>query len=288
LKELEMKKNYILLIIVLIILLFYGCAATKASLKTEKKNPTISGVFAINYFKDVSDEKSNMDITWISRSFADFLISELTQYDFLQLVSRNEMEEIIQEQKLSLTGMTDKELEIGKVLSADYILSGDYYIKDKKITVNVKLINSETGQIIHATRLEESAINLYAAQQRILWDLLQYFNVEVDFTSLAVKDYETDAKSIKLYYEAEELMQLGKEKEAAELLKELLSNNKYFTPAVEEIKTLSSSDNKRFIGGDKVLESIDEENRKRIYYRNLFDSFINYTEENAYKAIITY
>jgi len=63
------------------------------------------------------------------------------------LVERREMDRILKEQALNLTGLTDaeKSIKIGKLLGARFLLSGRGFKLDDLIYVTTKVINAETG-----------------------------------------------------------------------------------------------------------------------------------------------
>jgi hypothetical protein len=66
---------------------------------------------------------------WMSRAFADGLSSRLALSD-LTLVEREDLESVLKEQKLGLSGMTDEStaLELGKILNATQLIRGSYIL----------------------------------------------------------------------------------------------------------------------------------------------------------------
>ncbi|MCX8122545.1 MAG: CsgG/HfaB family protein [Spirochaetes bacterium] len=94
---------------------------------------------------------------------ADALTSELVQIANWDLVERSQIEKILKEKSLDMTGLTDSQLtDIGKLAKTDYIIVGsvsDYYydrqfyiVPKTKIAFNARIINTQTGSIVGTLR----------------------------------------------------------------------------------------------------------------------------------------
>ncbi|MDI6641030.1 MAG: SUMF1/EgtB/PvdO family nonheme iron enzyme [Elusimicrobiota bacterium] len=78
------------------------------------------------------------------------------------VIERNEMETILKEQKLTLTGCVDEKcgLKIGQLLSANKILGGTVMKLGEKIIINARIVDVEKGKLDFAektscTKLDE-------------------------------------------------------------------------------------------------------------------------------------
>lgn len=96
-------------------------------------------------------------------SIADALTNELVQISNWDLVERSQIENILKEKSLDMTGLTDSQLtDIGKLAKTDYIIVGsvsDYYydrqfyiVPKTKIAFNARIINTQTGSIVGTLR----------------------------------------------------------------------------------------------------------------------------------------
>ncbi len=76
-------------------------------------------------------------------------ISEISKLDTLTIVERNRFESIIEEQKLALSGLMDTEtaIEVGKLSSANYILTGNVIEMPSTVMIFGRIINVESGEI---------------------------------------------------------------------------------------------------------------------------------------------
>ena len=105
----------------------------------------------------------------IGRAVADTIITELINMKRFEVADRLNIEKIMNEQKLGLSGMMDEKnaVEVGNLLGAKLSIVGDVtgYSVGKKdnggadgsITVDIKIVNVETSKIEKATTLSVNA-----------------------------------------------------------------------------------------------------------------------------------
>ena len=86
-----------------------------------------------------------------ARTLSDRLRIELVKYNFINVLERNRIDAILEEQAIQMSGCVDECLvEIGKLLGATSIITGsigkvgDYY------TINARKINATTGKLENA------------------------------------------------------------------------------------------------------------------------------------------
>ena len=81
------------------------------------------------------------------------LFSAVEQKQF-RLVERKNVQQILEELKLQLTGLTDESdaVEVGKLLNAEMIISGTLYQKSDEYELFLKLLRVETGEILSVTK----------------------------------------------------------------------------------------------------------------------------------------
>jgi TolB-like protein len=83
-------------------------------------------------------------------SIPEMLKTELSQYEQLVVVEREDIEKIIAEQALSLSGAIDETSaqEVGRLLGAEYILKGELsLINSAQLRIDCHIISVKTGQI---------------------------------------------------------------------------------------------------------------------------------------------
>jgi len=89
----------------------------------------------------------------LSQGFAEMLITELSQISSVQVVERQKLKSLLDEMKLSQTGIISEKnsLQAGKMLGAKHLVFGSFIVDlDKKIRIDVRIIEVETGLTIEA------------------------------------------------------------------------------------------------------------------------------------------
>jgi len=93
----------------------------------------------------------------------------------IKIVEREKLEEIIKELNLTESKFIDKEtgLKIGKMLNAKYLLTGSYLNMFGQLRIDVKLINTETSEIVWTKGLEGELKNIFGLEKNIVSSFLQ-------------------------------------------------------------------------------------------------------------------
>tara|TARA_B100000902_G_C27299539_1_gene911976 strand:+ start:355 stop:1377 length:1023 start_codon:yes stop_codon:yes gene_type:complete len=101
-----------------------------------------------------------MDYTNLSnKEFANYFSDEISLQLFLkekfQIIERNQLEYIINEQKLGSSGLIDNKsaINIGNILSVDAIIIGEMNMISPNILITTKVISVETGEILFLDNL---------------------------------------------------------------------------------------------------------------------------------------
>ena len=78
------------------------------------------------------------------------LMFDLASQEQVELVSRSELDSVMQEQQLALSGLTDENSElreVGGLTGAGYLISGEYVHLGDDILFNIRLISVESGEV---------------------------------------------------------------------------------------------------------------------------------------------
>ena len=87
-------------------------------------------------------------VTEQGRLLAEQIISRLSASTDLKVIERKQLNKVFEEQKLGLTGVTvDEEVEIGKILNVDAIVSGTIAHVGEYEEINARMIDTTTGEI---------------------------------------------------------------------------------------------------------------------------------------------
>jgi len=118
---------FILCLAIILTTSFALAQGTGTPVKTTEREATAQEAWlvAILNFKNNSNDKS-LDV--LSKGLAEMLITDLSLFENIQILEREEIQKILKEMELSMLGIVDDSmaLQIGKVYSAKYLLMGGY------------------------------------------------------------------------------------------------------------------------------------------------------------------
>ena len=105
---------------------------------------------------DFAVQSDNPDYTYLGKGFAEFISVELDSIPGITMVDRSIRNELLKEQAFSLSGFGDDEsaVEIGNLLSARYLISGEIFEMFSDLVVTVKLVNVETGKVVTSAKAD--------------------------------------------------------------------------------------------------------------------------------------
>jgi len=138
--------------LLLIITLFYSMSAYSQADKISV------AIFTLENKSGIEREEAEQITNYLSRS--------ITNNPIFNVVEREEIERIFEEQNFQLSGMVDDSqiIEFGKLSAAEQLLMGSVGKLFGKIVISLKLVSSESGQIILAD-------TVYTEEQQIFEDL---------------------------------------------------------------------------------------------------------------------
>ncbi len=91
----------------------------------------------------------NGNITEFGKYLSEELITRLFLTDRFEVVERNMLNKILEEQQLNMSGLVDEDTikELGRILGVDAIASGSITDLGGNVKVNARLISTETGAV---------------------------------------------------------------------------------------------------------------------------------------------
>lgn len=120
------------------------------------------GVVAISGFTDREERE-----TGLIELLNEMAVTEIGRIDTLTLVERKRLNDVLEEQRMSLSGLTDTSaaIEIGKLLSANYLVTGSVIEMAGSVVIFGRIINVESGEI-------ESVAQIIVPKNRDIQQLL--------------------------------------------------------------------------------------------------------------------
>ena len=140
-----------------------GLAAPHSAVYAQKDGkPTV----AILSFNNGSFGKDAKDYDGLSKGIPDFLITDMSVNPNIRVIERDQVQKLVDEQKLVTGGQVDKEtaVKVGKLLGAQHMIFGVYMTDPKgNFRIDARAVNVETGEIEHVERVDDKADNIMAS-----------------------------------------------------------------------------------------------------------------------------
>jgi TolB-like protein len=115
-----------------------------------RNQDTRPGIAVLPFNNGGSYGQGKEDFDALERGIAGMMISELTQNPAARVVERQEIQRLVDEQNLGAQGRVDPQTaaKIGKLVGARYMVMGTFVDFYGDFRVDVRLINTETGEVV--------------------------------------------------------------------------------------------------------------------------------------------
>ncbi len=197
---------------------------------------------AVLYFDNSSDDKS---LDKLKKGLAAMIISDLSKVKMLNVIERDRIQEIIEEQNMNNTESFDAATatKLGKLLGVEHILTGAYFELMGSLRIDARLIEVETGKIVKSEGIDGPASDFFTLEKKLVWKLLSGLNI--DLAVEEKQEVENNFNKEKISYEISlkyseglELMDAGKTTEAIQKFEEVIKAQPNFEPAKKALQKL--------------------------------------------------
>ena len=116
----------------------------------QRSQDTRPGIAVLPFNNGGSYGQGKEDFDALERGIAGMMISELSQNPAARMVERQEIQRLVDEQNLGAQGRVDPQTasKIGKLVGARYMVMGTFVDFYGDFRVDVRLINTETGEVV--------------------------------------------------------------------------------------------------------------------------------------------
>lgn len=106
---------------------------------------------------DFNVESEHSTYKFIGKGISTLVAGELRRSKSVKILERSQIKTIMEEQKLSLTGLVDEnhQVELGKLLAADYIVFGEIIDMGNSLLVSVRMADVATSEVVWEDSLSE-------------------------------------------------------------------------------------------------------------------------------------
>ncbi len=106
---------------------------------------------AVLYFNNSAIGAAHDELQPLSKGIADMLIGELAANPGLRVVERDQIQKVLEEQKLSTDGKVDNEtaVRVGKLVGAHYMVTGGFVTdRSGRMRFTARVFKTETSEIV--------------------------------------------------------------------------------------------------------------------------------------------
>ncbi|MFH1824626.1 MAG: CsgG/HfaB family protein [Candidatus Firestonebacteria bacterium] len=166
-----MKK---IICLIIICQLFFGCAGQQKVLKKETVDLKIIAVLPFENSTGIKKYEP------LESLIMEIITTNLVGLKDIKIAERQRLIEVLKEQKLQLTGITDQEsrVKIAKILGANLILFGGFTSNNLDIKVNAHLFEVETTKLIKSEEIDGKVTDILDLVKNLSDRIIKGFNVE--------------------------------------------------------------------------------------------------------------
>ena len=221
--------------IALLVLAGAGLLADRESATAQAAKPTV----AIMYFNNNVFTKDARDYDGLTKGVPDFLVSEMASNPNIRVIERDQVQKLIDEQKLTSGGQVDREtaVKVGKLLGAQHMIFGGFMADPKgNFRIDARAVNVETGAIEYTDRVQDHADNLMG----LIGQLALHLNAGLKLPVSSTRTGDTGAapagarlpmRVAVMYGKALDMADKGDRARAVELFGAVLKEFPDYTPA---------------------------------------------------------
>lgn len=117
----------------------------------------------------------------LGKAVAAMLVTEFSGRDGMQVVERRQLNDLLMEQRLALSGRVDENsaVEIGKLLGAQYVFHGQVASIAGNLRLDIRAVDVETGEVISVLKKMDKTSELLSV---IVW-VADQFSSELNLTA---------------------------------------------------------------------------------------------------------
>lgn len=196
-------------------------------------------VLAVMYFDSPVQDDS---FPFFQKAINEMLVIDLSKVDGVELVERENLEGLVEELKLGLSGLVDEDTapQIGEMLGARYIITGTIFFLKETLMVSFKVSETESGKILTAGKVNGGKNDLAELETLLSGEVLS--EMKILFPAIKLPE-KTVAKAQGVTYDT--ITRYG--------------------------RALDSKDNKDYEAARDILESLTKDVPELTYARDELD-----------------
>jgi len=158
------KGVYVIIGLLLVIL---GVAVPGGFVARGEEGIAVKPLIAVFTLEDL---RASDDTKGLGEDIAASITDGLAKVESVKVVERKELKKILDEIGLTMTGAVDETtaLRVGKLLGANRLALGSFMKFGDKVRINVRLIKTETGEVLCTARVTGSFDNIFELEEDLV------------------------------------------------------------------------------------------------------------------------
>lgn len=182
----------------------------------------------------------NKDLDWISYGVAETITSGLMNVPGFYLVERMQLNKVLKEQALNLSGVIGetKAINVGELTGAKKIVTGSYQVFNSDIRLSSRFISTETSEIEKTAMATGKLDDIFSLQDQIAKGLVEQYLGSANVPETIVSTPTNSMDAFKHYGTGLLLSANSEPQQAVAELKKALQLDSNFTNAKESLKNV--------------------------------------------------
>lgn len=135
-------------------------------------------------------QSENQQFKYLGKGFAEFIGIDILKSPNVDLIDREKRIEVIKEQELSMTGLIEEkdQVKLGKILAANYIITGNIFDIAGSLSVTFKVIDTSDAKVVMQGKITGSLSNYDYLSAQISQKILTQFALAIPDEIIAKAD----------------------------------------------------------------------------------------------------
>lgn len=176
----------------------------------------------------------------LRKGLADMLITDLVNVSALKVVERDRLNAILDELKLSQTKVVDPKsaLKMGKLLSAEFVLTGGMQIQKGKLRIDARVVRVDTSASISAQAVEGPLDDFFSVEKDLVDAVLADLAVKLmpEEKSKLRRNQTQSFQAFNAYSKGLDASDRGDQEEAAKQFKIALEADSAYAKAKNQVE----------------------------------------------------